>query len=435
MSWKTKAKSWIRDQGSDYDWGDSWEDEWESYANDESRLMFDRGEDITRGEFESAWDEWNTDQSAADVREATGDVRNAANTVTQQAQNYSTRVDYSNGYPVVQVSNDGGATWQDQQSYEDAYGKLNDLMNTEFQTFDEFGGEELSGYREGFQGMLDTVSGGPSDEDYQNSLAYAARMLGFESPEALLGQFQNDRTELEAGINNQQGYTPEELQARQKATYTATKEMQDLASITNDSITKNTMMKLAHADEARQQISDYRAKQKVQIIEENFQRQMINYENLKDRYYKEVQLGNMTSQQYIEALRQDRYTALQGYAQGIASVQQAYANETAALANHANIIYESINAQLGINVQAIEFAQAQYDMHMQPFLDSLNAEMTGLGAAQTGFNMDLSLREFQMGQDVFEHEKQQQVFDNVLAGIGTAVDVSGAIADFVEIAV
>jgi len=107
------------------------------------------------------------------------------------------------------------------------------------------------------------------------------------------------------------------------------------------------------------------------MLNTDFLRKQAEYESLAKRTEQLFNMGQITSQQYLDTLRQDRLSALQGYAQAISAYTAQNQTEIAAFTAHADVIYKSIMADLGINESMLNDSQQFYEMYMAPYYTEL----------------------------------------------------------------
>jgi hypothetical protein len=309
-------------------------------------------------------------------------VMDAISEVSQALDDNKTRTTYDeNGAPIVQQWDPETETWVTRRDYSDAYASLENLMNQEFTSFDEFTGGEYDDTMQQYNDLLSRIESGPSEADRQEAMAWAAELMGFDSAADYQNRMGGLQQQINSGIGNQQGFSDEERRARQDMINrnAATQERQMERQL--DAIAasgQSTMQYLKAADGARAQIADQRAAQEVGMMQEEFQRKSMQYQAKTQEYGMLLESGQINANQYMEGLRADRMGALQGYAQEMSLMLEQYGTETQAMAQHAQTIYEAINSQVGIGQAAIDEADALLEQAMSGPMSELQTQLLGL---------------------------------------------------------
>ena len=105
----------------------------------------------------------------------------------------------------------------------------------------------------------------------------------------------------------------------------------------------------------------------------------IEYEAMTGRLKDMQAQGLAVQDQFLTQLRNNRLGALEAAAQGINTIVetnktylQMHANELDAVRTEAQIIYQGIQADIGVNQAAMDQANGAYETYMAPYIDALN---------------------------------------------------------------
>jgi hypothetical protein len=125
-------------------------------------------------------------------------------------------------------------------------------------------------------------------------------------------------------------------------------------------------------------MASYQNQRDMTLLNANMARQETEYAALWGRWDSLFNMGQMTTQQYLDNINQNRVNALQGYAQEISTLVQQnqltlaqYSADLQAAETHANIAYQSIMADMGVTESAISSMQGYYEMYMAPYYAEL----------------------------------------------------------------
>jgi hypothetical protein len=172
----------------------------------------------------------------------------------------------------------------------------------------------------------------------------------------------------------------------------------------------------------------------MRILEQDFARKQQQFDAKKEHYWAMVQAGQLTTEQFLQGVRQDRMTALQGYAEGMNMMLDQYQTEQAALAQHAQSIYDAINTQIGLDMAALGIAEQQYQQAIAPSLDKLDAAITGYQAEATDAGLDLGFAEFELGlleDQKADDEEERRIRRDNWGMVFDAIKTIGSVASTV----
>ncbi len=125
-------------------------------------------------------------------------------------------------------------------------------------------------------------------------------------------------------------------------------------------------------------MSTYESQRAMERINTDLAMRETEYEALRSRWETLYNAGEMSAQQYIENVTNNRTLALQGYAQEISTMFQQnaqdislYEADIAAAQAHAQIVYQGIMADIGVSEAVLSDMQAHYEMYMAPYYAEL----------------------------------------------------------------
>jgi len=330
-------------------------------------------------DYESAQTDAENSQTAADT--AITELENAI-------KENKTRTSYDeNGHAYIEQWDpdlEGGGGWVRVKDFEDEYNLLQDLEDMSWDSMEDWaaknatidGGNLYDLYWEGMNDSAENM-GVMTDADINNARKYGAQQLGFADWDAMNTAMKTMAESLMGGVSGQEGMSTKEMALYEDANRRNIRAMENDINRQLDAINANgsTMTYLAAADEARSQMSDARVAGEVSILQENFERQQVNYEYKQQMYGYMVETGNATQAQYLQALQADRVNSFMAYAQGMQTLQAQRQIDLQTQQAHADAIYNQINASLGISESAITQANELYVQGVQPYIDSMEAAL------------------------------------------------------------
>lgn len=374
-----------------YDWGDDWTDEWDATKDAKPwkgksgtgrlrwrRAMIKAYQDWLNSGNQS-WDDQGDqgDSSDAAQDELHQDLIEAINSLSDVAgQNYS--IDWSGGAPVV-VDHEGTVI-QDFAQYQDQIDELKNMDIPSMQEYAESMGLDISGANADMQDIIGMFTDpGQQAADEQAAQDYFHQLAGINDPDYM----QNLLSDLDAGVANQEGLSDAERQVYERAGERQVQRLERSGDRQIDAVMGSygsQMRGLAAAESVRQQIGDAQVQNDLAILQEDQARKQYNYEAKWDRYNTMLQMGQITQQQYMDGLRSDRMNALQGYASQIDAMSRNYTAEVDGLRAHADIMYNTLMADLGISQAALDFGNNWYQSQIAPYLNQIQAYTAGISA-------------------------------------------------------
>jgi hypothetical protein len=233
------------------------------------------------------------------------------------------------------------------------------------------------------QALLDLLSDpNRTDEDLAAARADAEKRLGMDPGglSDLLSQYQD---QLDQGVAGQQGMTPEEKDLYDRETGLEIQRMQDDNARMLEALgaggrsTKGFEAMISLGRE----VASTSGQRQIDFMTNDFLRKQVEYEALAKRQETLFSQSQISIDQYVSELRQNRTMAMQGYAmqldlylkeneQAIAVQQQEYQ----ALAQQAALINISIAADLGVSAQMIQETLQMYQQWMSDYYVQLDQQ-------------------------------------------------------------
>lgn len=304
------------------------------------------------------------------------------------------------GIPVVSGYYDEGGTFVPEQSLYNQASSLRELRNVDIPAFEDWLKENYpeAGFQpdltktpeyQGIAGIAEQLtSPGQTEADIGAAEAQAALMQGFMNEDGTpdvagyRAAQQEYRTQLDRGVMGQEGiYGTEYEQASRRA---HALEVQNLIDSNQQMIEaigiRSTSAAYSKLAEVSNQIANTNAQYELKMAEQDLLMRQIEYEAMNNRLAQMQAQGLAVQEQYLNQLQANRYEALQAYAQNLTAVIetnkayfQMYGQDLEAMKLHADTVYQTIMADIGIDQAAMERANQAYEAYMAPYLDALDA--------------------------------------------------------------
>lgn len=318
--------------------------------------------------------------------------------IQQDVQDLSEEINevdpYSVDWDVGLATDSEGNVVKDYSGY---YDQIEEAAATNIPTLDEYmasndyqfhdplatdaDGNYINPVMQNLVGLTDEMAGGPTDAELAEAKAYAADMLGM-SPE----EYQNTLLELsqavEGGVNEAEGMSEEERALRERANRSELRQMEARAERQIENIQANTgstSRSLAAADEAMRSINDAQIQQQVALADEEFRRQVAQYEGQQQMWQQMVQSGQMAKSEYLNLVQKSKAQAFQGYAAQMNAMfqqnqeyLQRYENELRAVEASINNTYKAVMTEMGVDAALMDFVEQSYNMEMAPLLTQVD---------------------------------------------------------------
>jgi len=135
---------------------------------------------------------------------------------------------------------------------------------------------------------------------------------------------------------------------------------------------------LQTADEATAQINNMQLQQDAMLAQEQFERQVAQFESQKQTWQQMLQTNQMSQTQYIQNMQQSMGMAIQGYAQQIQAISQdnqmvlqQYQQDREGMVAQINSLYNAAQLELGVEQAELDMSAELYAQEIQPYLDEI----------------------------------------------------------------
>lgn len=355
---------------------------------------------------------WDTNyERAQDRKEATKDVQKAIQRAYEDIAPPPEAVDDDgDGRADRLINPETGETLQD-------YTYINEMLETaqtagqNLPSFDDWlanTGRELHTISESapYQGMEDLIArmeAGPTEGEWDDAYEHAARMMGLSAEEyqeivgglsrelaqgVSYGDFQGDmenmtEEELREVVQGQPGMSSAERELRERDIRAQTRQAQNRAEKMIESIRANSgsaTRAYMMADQALRQINDYELQQQVALADEEYRRQMANFQAKEQHWGQMVERNQIGVDQYMKVLESNRAQAWQGYAMQMNALMsenqfylQMHNQELGRLQQHVQNMYQAVNAELGVSSHISQQIQDYYGLELAQFQAEMSA--------------------------------------------------------------
>lgn len=321
------------------------------------------------------------------------------NTIADQTQqaahdNRTQTVFGDDGRAVTQQWDAKSGGWNTVNDYANEYSMLDQLTGLSHQTMNEWASDnavhdERNLYNEAQLGMANL--GNSMETLTRDTLPWAqeqaAQSLGFSSAQHYSDALAQLLSGVLSGPEGMSGLSDHERDMYDRMGHQNQVMMQQDMNRHLDTVNAggSTMRFLAAADEARLSMSSARLQHEYATMQADFERRMIQHDQNKENYMMMVQAGMATQEMYVEAVKADAVNAFQSYAQSAGMLMEQRSLDLEAQRLHAETIYQSINASIGISDHAMNVTNELYQQHMAPYMDQLSAAVTQLEAENTRY--------------------------------------------------
>jgi hypothetical protein len=304
------------------------------------------------------------------------------------------------GIPVVSGYYDEGGTFVPEQSLYNTASQLYELRNVNIPSFEDWLKENYpeAGFNpdlkqtEEYQRVAEIANQLVNPEqagvDISAAEARAALMQGFVKEDgtpdvdAYRAAQAGYREQLDQGVMGQQGVYGTEFEQLSRRAHNI--EVQNLIAANQQIVealgTKSSAAAYAKMAEVSNQIANVNIQYELKLAEQDLLMRQMEYEAMSNRLAQMQAQGLAVQEQYLNQLQANRYEALQAYAQNLTAVIetnknyfQMYGQDLEALKTHADTVYQSIMAEVGVDQAAMERANQAYEAYMAPYLDALDA--------------------------------------------------------------
>ncbi len=247
---------------------------------------------------------------------------------------------------------------------------------------------------------------GQTGEDMTAAETQAALSAGFVNPDGT-GDVDSYRAarqayqgQLDQGVMGQEGVYGTEFEDISRKAHSI--QVQTLVDSNIQMIEalgmKSSAAAYAKMNEVSSMIANTNIQYELKLIEQDLLMRQIEYEAMTGRLKNMQDQGLAIQDQFLTQLRNNRLEALEAAAQGINAIVQTnntylqmHANELDAVRTEAQIIYQGIQADIGVNQAAMDQANQAYEAYMAPYIDKINMYLVEAQIAEMeGTDVDVS---------------------------------------------
>ncbi len=355
----------------------------------------------------------------SDYEQLEKDISKTTGELEATLKNVKRRTTWENGVPVIEVSRDGGTTWEPDESYN--FERAARTVQEVDETVGAYQPLDVSTEMSEIDRLIASIEATGGAQDRADAENQAARLLGFDTGEDLFAYTQQMQQELAGGVAGQQGLDPQQMATRRQFNERQIQDMERSAGRSLETIlgdTGSSMRYLTAADNVRRQISNTALQQEVTLLQEDMLYRQQEYEALKERYGTAVAGNQQIQQAFIDDLKQNRYAAMQAMSQKVVLMTQKYQADTQALGQWVQNMYTAMEMDLGLQENVMDQMDDAYEREVRPYMDQLNAYATQATAAAT-------MAEAQAVQAAAENDRG----DSEAAG-GLMMAIGGGLATF-----
>ena len=286
------------------------------------------------------------------------------------------------------------------QSYSD------ELIEIERPDFGEYGpsSDTNTGPLGGLYDAIQRLQAGP---DTQAAFSHAATLMGFEDNADGTAEEQY-RSWIEEGRNtaleDMEGLGEEERDRMERLIYSGYTGDRDTANRQVENMYSQTgsyMRALQMSDESARGIRDKRLQGEVMMMNQDFERKLMQFEAKKDQFFPLFQEGQADAQDFLANSSRMMQLEVQAYTQAVGMMQMEYQNEVDALQQSIDNVTKAAVLAIGFDEHAYNTWMAEYSTTVQPALDA--------------FQTWLSQQQLNLGMEAAEGASESSDAENVAA--------------------
>ena len=259
-------------------------------------------------------------------------------------------------------------------------------------------------------GLYDAIQRMQAGPDTQAAFSHAATLMGFEDNADGTAEEQY-RSWIEEGRNtaleDMEGLSEEEEDRMERLIYSGYTADRDTANRQVENMYSQTgsyMRALQMSDEAARSIRDSRLQGEVMMMNQDFERKLMQFEAKKDQFFPLFQEGQASAQDFLANSSRMMQLEVQAYTQAVGMMQLEYENEVGALQQSIENITKTAMLSIGFDEHAYNSWMAEYSTTVQPALDAFQAW--------------LSTEQLRMGQQALDDASEPSDAENA-AGWGS----------------
>jgi hypothetical protein len=232
--------------------------------------------------------------------------------------------------------------------------------------------------------------------DYQAGLAQFEQMMGM-NPGDYSNTMANMTNQLDQGVMAQQGLSQDYQNQYGRQTQLELQQMRGDYQMMLEAMGAGGRSVAAYQqmDQIALSLSSYQMQRDMELMNKDLATRQTEYDALNDRWKSMYNMGQMTAQQYMDNIRQNRTDALTAYAQQLSTyisqnqlMLEQYQTDLQATQLHASTVYQSIMADLGVSESLMNQLNEQYEMYMAPYYAELEQYAVQVQAQQNQQALD-----------------------------------------------
>ena len=268
-------------------------------------------------------------------------------------------------------------------------------------------------------GLYDAIQRMQAGPDTASAFSHAATLMGFEDNADGTASEQYRRW-IEEGRNtaleDMEGLSKEEEDRMERLIYSGYTADRDTANRQVENMYSQTgsyMRALQMSDEAARSIRDSRLQGEVMMMNQDFERKLMQFEAKKDQFFPLFQEGQASAQDFLANASRMMQLEVQAYTQAVGMMQLEYENEVGALQQSIENITKAAMLSIGFDEHAYNSWMAEYSTTVQPALDA--------------FEVWLQQEQLRMGQQALDDASEPSdaenaaAFGSVFQGIAAAL--------------
>ena len=277
------------------------------------------------------------------------------------------------------VNEDG--SWTQSRDMLSVAQQLHDLQNMPIPERPGLIDLETSAPYAGIQSLIDLWNDPNTPfADRQAALDQFASEMGMTADEVsnMLGGMLGQANQ---GVQAQQGLTPEYTDAYNRETALELQQQQNnyMQMLEAMSAGGRNVAGFRAMDEVARSMSTFQLQRDVTRMNLDMATKQSEYDALMGRWDQLYKQKEMTTQELVDNIQENRMNALTGYAQEISVLVQqnqltlqAYQSDLAATQLHAETVYKGIMADMGVSESMMSQMQDEYEMYMAPYYAELD---------------------------------------------------------------
>ena len=422
----------------------------------------------------------NVDRARAAFEESVNSFKESAGAFGEAAQREYQVQWGPNGQPTVMVRANGADVWQPDASQNwantwgqlnNAYSRLNDMDDSDRPTAMRTDYDRAQGTREwsAQQGVMSPaellnrqrsiIEGqDPIETTITAADEYSAKRMGFDSAAEMEKWIAAARGRE---VSDMGGLSKSERDLYSQDLHSSTQLMLAQSDRAIDAIsgeTGSTSRAFAAADQARQQVGDYRIKQNLGMMQSDLQRKQTNFAAEQANLQQMVEQGAITTAQYVDWVHTDRAMTMAEWAGQLSQTlsvhqrhmdvqqqnfdqefavkqlnvgiqQQGFEQDRAVLNDYIQNNMSVINADLGMRTAVDAGMDQAYERTMRPYMANIETAMMTLSADtsfyEAVFTEQESQRSFELAEKGIELQEKQLAAQKAQSGMNMMLGFLG----------